>query len=214
MKIEKLNENKIRITLNMNDLKEKNIDFHSFMSNSIDSQTLFSDMLAKAEEEYGFITKDYKIMIEAIATIDGDFILTVTRMLPDIENDIFMNPKRKKVKINRKSIKLNREIAIYNFRSFDDFCDFCSSLDEKIVKEFKKIFTTSMLYLYNSNYYLVLTNITGNHNMLMKFCSQITEFAGYVHKSKLFNKKLSEYGKIIMNKNAINLCRKHFEKIN
>jgi len=70
MKIEKLNENKIRIILNLDDLKEKNIDFHSFMSNSIESQDLFLDMLDKAEEEIGFITKDYKLIIEAIATSD------------------------------------------------------------------------------------------------------------------------------------------------
>ena len=45
MKIEKLNENKIRITLDLNDLAEKDIDFHSFMSNPIESQNLFLDML-------------------------------------------------------------------------------------------------------------------------------------------------------------------------
>ena len=70
MKIEKLNENKIRIILNLDDLREKNIDFHSFMSNSLESQDLFLDMLDKAEEEVGFDTKDYKLIIEAIATSD------------------------------------------------------------------------------------------------------------------------------------------------
>ena len=59
MKIEKLNEDKIRITLDINDLKEKNIDFHSFMSNSISTQSIFVDMLKKAEKEVGFITKNY-----------------------------------------------------------------------------------------------------------------------------------------------------------
>ena len=67
MRIEKITENKIRIILNMNDLQEKNIDLHSFMSNSIESQDLFYDMLDKAEKEVGFKTKDYKLMIEALA---------------------------------------------------------------------------------------------------------------------------------------------------
>ena len=70
MKFEKLTENKIRITLNIEDLEEKNIDFHSFMSSSLESQDLFLDMLEKAEKEIGFITKDYKLIIEAIATSD------------------------------------------------------------------------------------------------------------------------------------------------
>lgn len=70
MKIEKITENKIRITLNVDDLREKNIDFHSFMSNSIEAQDIFFDMLKEAEEKVGFETKDYKILLEAMATLD------------------------------------------------------------------------------------------------------------------------------------------------
>lgn len=70
MKIEKLTENIIRITLNMDDLKERDIDYHSFMSNSIESQSIFLDMLDTAEKEVGFTTDDCRIMIEAIALKD------------------------------------------------------------------------------------------------------------------------------------------------
>lgn len=73
MKIEKLNENKIRITLNMEDLKERDIDYHSFMSNSIESQGIFLDMLSTAEKEVGFYTDDCRIMIEALALKDRTF---------------------------------------------------------------------------------------------------------------------------------------------
>lgn len=57
----------------MQDLEEKNIDLHSFMSNSIESQDLFYDMLDKAEKEIGFQTKDYKLMIEALAAPERKF---------------------------------------------------------------------------------------------------------------------------------------------
>ncbi len=70
MKIEKLNEDKIRITLNMEDLSERDIDYHAFMSNSIESQNIFFDMLDTADKEVGFNTDDCKIMIEAIALKD------------------------------------------------------------------------------------------------------------------------------------------------
>ncbi len=45
MKFEKLSENKIKITLTSQDLKDKNIDFHSFMSNTLEKQDLFWDIL-------------------------------------------------------------------------------------------------------------------------------------------------------------------------
>lgn len=68
MRIEKLTENKIRILLNLEDLKEHNINLHDFMANSPETQDLFLAMLDKAESEIGFITKNYKLMIEALAT--------------------------------------------------------------------------------------------------------------------------------------------------
>lgn len=51
MKFEKLSENKIRITLTVNDLKEKDINFHDFMSNPLESQDIFLDILKEAKEK-------------------------------------------------------------------------------------------------------------------------------------------------------------------
>lgn len=70
MRIEKLNENKIRIFLNLDDLKSKNINVHDFMSNSLESQEFFLDMLDTANAEVGFNTADYKLIIEALASSD------------------------------------------------------------------------------------------------------------------------------------------------
>ena len=75
MQIEKITENKIRIILNIQDLQEKNIDLHTFMSNSIETQDLFFYMLDKAEKEVGFETKDYKLMIEALAIPNRKFYI-------------------------------------------------------------------------------------------------------------------------------------------
>lgn len=104
MKIEKLSDDKIRITLNMEDLKENDIDFHSFMSNSIESQDLFLNMLEKAEREVGFDTKDYRVMIEALATSNGNFVLTVTRLNEEKTKSTY---KHKKVNIKRKTPNIN-----------------------------------------------------------------------------------------------------------
>lgn len=57
MKFEKVNDNKIRIILTYEDLINEDIDFHSFMSNSMDSQNVFLNILDKAEKEIGFVTR-------------------------------------------------------------------------------------------------------------------------------------------------------------
>lgn len=206
MKIEKLNEDKIQITLNLEDLKEKDIDFHTFMSNSIESQELFLDMLDKAKQEVGFITDDYKIMIEAIAMSNGSFILTVTRIVPDKER----KKNNLKVHIKRKCPSLNTSKAIYSFLSFEDFCEFCNTLSTAIISDINSFITNSVLYLYNNKYYLVLQEINLNYKSLKVFASLISEFGYFANSSELLESKLIEYGEIIIKENAISTCKKYF----
>ena len=208
MKIEKLNENKIRITLNIEDLNERNISMQSFMSNSIESQDIFMDMLDKADEEVGFNTDDCRIMIEALALKNGVFVLTITKFEHDTEKTPL---RRKNVHIKRKNPDINLEKTIYSFESFDSFCEFCNflsnTLEEIQILDFAK---ESSLYEYNSNYYLILSNINVNSKSLKYICSSITEFAHFVNSSELFESKIKEYGRLVIDKNAILTCMEYF----
>ena len=124
MKFEKLNENKIRITLSIRDLEEKDIDFHDFMSNSLESQDLFLDMLEEAEEKVGFKTRDCKVKIEALAMTENDFVLTITKIVPEGNKKTLYATPKKKPKVKRKLNSVNEVCLIYRFNSFDDYCNF------------------------------------------------------------------------------------------
>ena len=80
MKFEKINDDKIKVILNISDLSTQNIDFHSFMANPLSSQDFFSSILDTAKKETGFITKDYNIRIEILSLSNIDFIITLTRI--------------------------------------------------------------------------------------------------------------------------------------
>lgn len=207
MKIEKLTDNKIRITLNSADLEENNIDFHTFMSNSIESQKIFIDMLDKAEKEVGFITDDYRVMIEALFMSNGNFVLTVTRLETEKSNNTY---KKKKVNIKRKVCQINTEKAIYCFNTFDEYCAFCNFLNNNILKYMDDFADNISLFEYNSKYYLVISNIHINTNLLRTFCSSIIEFARFIEDASLFENKLIEYGNLIMKDHAIDTCIRHF----
>lgn len=208
MKIEKLNEDKIRITLNLKDLEDENIDFHTFMSNPIESQDIFLDMLEKAEKEVGFITDDYRLMIEALAMNDGNFILTVTRI--ETEKKERTCNKNKKVNYKRKATTISSDIAIYRFETFDDFCEFCTFANNGILHNLNNFAKSISLYSYNEKYYLVFSQINVNSNLLKIICSSITEFAHFVSESSLFINKLSEHGNLLIKDSAISTCLKHF----
>lgn len=202
MRFEKLNENKIRITLTNRDLAEENIDFHSFMSNSIETQDLFFEMLDKAEKEIGFVTKDYQIRIEALQVASGDFILTVTRGLPISD--------KKKIHIRRKKIESKSKQVIYGFNSFDDFCSFSALLNTQFA-HITNIAKSICLYEYKQNYYLNFCNINQDYPNLKKIFSIITEFAIFIDNADLFNSKLVENGKLLIKNNAIKTAIKYFK---
>ena len=204
MKIEKITENKIRIILNLDDLKAKNIDLHTLMSNSIESQSLFVDMLDEAEKEVGFYTKDSKILIEALASSDGNFIFTITKVLPE-------DNKRKGVRIRRKTANTNFKKAIYQFETFDEFCNFCLYIETTKLKGLTGFAKNSSLYLYDNTYFLILSDINLDYPDLKGFYASIAEFAKHVNHPESFEYRLVEYGKPIMKRNAINRCTKYFK---
>ncbi len=203
-------ENKIRITLDMNDLAEKHIDFHEFMSNPINSQSFFLDVLDQAEKEIGFITKDCQIKLEALATSSGNFVLTVTRILPSANTDSL----KRKVKVKRKStsnIKCNN-CAIFAFDTFDDFYDYGVSLTSNLSKKIEDLIGNTKLYLYNNTYYLIIDKLPDNLEFVKLFSSSLLEFGKFVSDSNTYKNKILECGEMVIKKNAILCCNNKFRK--
>lgn len=207
MRFEKLNEDKIRITLTNKDLEKKNIDFHVFMANPIESQDLFFDMLDEAEKKMGFVTKDYQIRLEAMQIAGGDFVITITRSLPEVQK----LPERKKIHIRRKKLdNFKTANAIYCFNNFEDFCSFSNFINCNNIA-YNNIAKNLSLYEYRDKYYLCISNINPNYSSARKLFSSITEFGSYVSNADLFKFKLMENGKIIMKNNALKTAIQYFK---
>lgn len=194
MKIEKLNENKIRITLNIEDLKQKDINFQEFMSNSIDSQEAFFDMLDQAEKEVGFSTENCKIHLEAIATPNNTFILTVTKE----------NYKQKKSK-NKSTYKNTHkhDCAIFIFKNINDFFDYKNSISKNLLLQINENIKNTSLYLLNDNFYLIADKIKNNNDFINTFCPKTLEFAEFVSDSKIYKNSIIEHGKILIKNKAL-----------
>lgn len=219
MKFEKLSENKIRITLTINDLKDKDIDFHDFMSNPLETQDLFLDILKEANEQIGFNTSDYKVKIEALAMIDGDFVVNVTRVSDSDRNSIptttiSTNSPKKRFTVRRKTVSPKSNQVVYKFDSFDDYCSFIQYLSQNNLCNAYVVAKKITLYTYENSYYLILINVNENYQNKLNFYSSIIEFGKYISNSTLFVSKLQECGKIVVKHNAIKTSLKHFESIN
>ena len=206
MKFEKLNENKIRITLTIQDLAEKEIDFHVFMSNSAEAQDVLLDMLEQAKKETGFDPEDYNLKVEALVMADTYFIFTITKLPPEEKSKI----SKRKFTVKRKNIVPSSTQAVYCFNSFDDFNDFLVFLSKNTLFNYKKLAKSITLYEYKEKYYLLMNNINTEFIDKIKFYTCITEFAKCVTNSKVFASKLKECGTLIMKNNALEIGFKHF----
>ena len=203
MKIEKLTENKIRIIFDYSDLKTKNINLKSLMTENLDRQDFFNSILEKAKNEIGFNTDGCKLLIEAFSTPDNVFVFTITRYLPD-------NISNKKLTVKRRSLNKTDKQALYKCNNFDTFCDFFKYLNSEYKYNLRLLSKNTYLYLYNNTYYFFMKNIISDEFAIKSFYSIASEFLTPVHYSSSFESKLLEYGKVIIKGNAIMTGIKYF----
>ena len=80
MKIEKINENQIKCTLNKNDLASRQIKVSELAYGTEKAKLLFQDMMQQAASEFGFHAEDLPLMIEAIPIPGGSIVLIITKV--------------------------------------------------------------------------------------------------------------------------------------
>ena len=200
MKIEKLAEDKIKITITIDDLAERNIDLYSFMYNSPESQDLFWDVMSEAEKEYGFNVDDSMIYVEASTSGGGNFtlIVTKTKEKPIVKLSTSKPaPNKENIKLKRKKIPAFLKDGLYKFASFEDVCSFCSSIDVREIVD-------STLYRLDDTYYLKASIIPA---------TLILEYASIVKYPLLVEARILEHGNVVIEKNAVETINQFLDYI-
>ena len=201
MKIEKLNENKIKITFDSEYLENNHVSIHSFMSNSIESQALFLTLLDAAEKEVGFITENYKISVEALTQNKDKFTLIISRFLEKASKSL-----KSRLHPHRKISSFDNVTALYRFDSFEIFSAFSDYIFHENPSILEFLNEKNSLYEYNNSYFLAIDKLYLEKQILFKITSLFSEFSEYIKISKNTFQKLKEVGKLLIEKNAIYSC--------
>ena len=197
MKIEKLAEDKIKITITVDDLEARNIDLDSFIYNSPASQDLFWDLMIEAEKKYGFDVNDSMIYVEASASNSGNFTFIVTKTEEKPPFKIHTQKYSKdSVKLKRKKIPYFYKNGIYKFETFDDVCAFCKNATNKNIEN-------TTLYSYDNKYYLKAGKIPA---------TAILEYAEIVKSTSLIESRIKEFGNLIIESDVVNTINMYFNK--
>lgn len=153
MQIKKINNDKLKIILNLNDLDEKNIDIDSFLANPIESQNLFFEILDLAEEKYDFDIENNKAIIEAISLDNNIFILTITKLRN--ETCTYVNTPK-----------------TYYFENINDLLNLYSVMKKNNIN-----FNTSYIYQFGNKYYFLLNEENKYlENLLLEFSYPLNNY--------------------------------------
>ena len=111
MRIEKINENKIRCTLTRDDLEVRHMKLSEIAYGSEKARSLFRDMMEQASHQFGFEADNIPLMIEAIPMPNECIILDITKVVifygEDINNDIYYVPVTKYLNNNENKDKID-----------------------------------------------------------------------------------------------------------
>jgi len=153
MQIKKVNNDKLKIILTLNDLDEKNIDIDSFLANPIESQNLFFEILDLAEEKFNFDIQNNKAVVEAISLDNNMFILTITKL----KNDFYT---------------YNNNSKIYCFETIEDLLSLYSVINNNNIN----IHSLNIFEFGNKYYFILNKENECLENFLLEFSYPLNSY--------------------------------------
>ncbi len=208
MKIERIDSNKIKITLSIDELESWNVDIDDLSYNTPEVQEMFWTMMKKAEVETGFYVDDSQLIIEAMPLHSDGFVIVITRVEEDedfesIHKYIKNRFKKSELRVKKKSKKIHSTILTYIFDDFDNVCDASIRLNSMYNGN-------SNLYNYKNYYYLLLTRNSSSDNSPEDVETILSEYGDKVENSSIIEGFLNEHGEKIIKNNAIETLNNYF----
>lgn len=181
MKIEKVEEHKIKVTLSESDLMYYNLNPKQITRNSPELHRFLFQIMENVRNQTGFNPYFGQIAVEAVSTNDG-MTLIISRISPET------NQKNKSKKIKATAVKRVLSRNRYFFDDFDNLCEAICKIDNEAHKK-------SALYKYNGQWYFILGECNffeKQHCILSEYCES---FGGGVCTESF----LSEHGELLAN---------------
>jgi len=208
MKIEKISESTIKVTISLNDLKERNVDLNTLNYNTPAAQEFFWDLMEQAEVQLGFNLSDSQLIIEPVPDSGNGYVITITRIDEDgdfesIQKYIKSRMRKSDLRVKKKSRKVCSALLIYAFKNIDDVCELAGKLENIYSGE-------STLYRCRDTYYLTLTRSGLVAANLKLFELMLNEYGTKVSNVSFFEGYLNEYGEKVIESGALNILKQYF----
>ncbi len=208
MKIEKISDNTIKVTVSYNDLEDKNIDLDTLNYDTPAAQEFFWELMEQAEEQLGFSLSDSQLVIEPVPNSNEGFEITITRIDEDgefesIHKYIKSRMKKSDLRIKKRGRKVSSTLMIYSFRKLNDVCELGGKLEKIYSGE-------STLYRQGDTYYLALSRSGLSQADLRLFGMILNEYGEKIANVNFYEGYLNEYGEKVIESNALEILKEFY----
>lgn len=203
-----INENKIKVMLTEQDLKDFEIDAEDLDYSNTDTKRMFWDILSRAKHSTGFDTDGQKVLVQLYPSRHGGCELFVTKIgeLCPADDGCMLSSKAAENHSEKRSSKLRlkaqterQESSVFLFEALSDLLCVCRRLAALGYDAQSSAYIDT-----NKRYYLFLEGIDTSGYIPLDAYSFISEF-GILENSKSSLCYLGEYGKLIAKNNAVAL---------
>ncbi|MBQ8733444.1 MAG: adaptor protein MecA [Anaerotignum sp.] len=215
MKIERISENQLKLTLTKDDLKERDIKLEDLISPSEKTQKLFRDIMEQALDEEDFVSENTPLMVEAVPMGTEGIMIIVTKVnnkdkKGNTAADLLQQAqetrrwKKKPLDTLEHAEEKNSDILIYSFPELDDVIRVSLRLDGGFKGE-------SSVYKNDGTYFLVLQGDTYTAEESSDELELVLKEYGQKHVSTPLAKYyLLEHGETIIADKAVKALAKTF----
>lgn len=220
MKFEKLSDNKIKITLTLDELVARKIDIKAIEKDSSIARNLFLDLISETDLHEDFLSSDSQLFIEAASDNNNLFIVTITKveLIPELKDYEGLTSKKsfkinKKTNTNKKSStsRLSKNTTndkenilykvssyIYEYETMDTIIDMCNTL--KVNDSFVG---KNTLYKFENKYFLIFSKYSVKNKKFLKTFSILSEYSNAYYNLDIFDASIKERAEIIIKDKAI-----------
>ncbi|REE94247.1 adapter protein MecA 1/2 [Paenibacillus taihuensis] len=201
MKIERLNQDKIRIFLTFDDLLERGIQKEDMWREIPKVHELFSEMMDQAYSELGFDASG-PLAVEVFALPAQGMVVIVTRGKVNGKNEDHIQEDENDEDVYEMEVTLEQsDIVLYAFRDIEDVISVCKQLKAA------ELIEDGRLYAYNGKYMLAFEPVGIE---LPRYHAIIALLAEYGEATSITTAVLDEYGKVIVPAKAVLEICTHF----
>ena len=206
MKVEKINNNKVKITLTFDELEKREIDINDIEKNSEIAKNLFMDLIEESNIDEEFEFEDSQLLIEACSDNNNLFVVTITKVdnIPDMRKYSLLEKKVKTSKKNNKNITTYKvDSYIYSFSSIDNILNLCeNSKNENL------FFGKNSLYKYDEKYFIIFATSSVKNKKFLKTFIFLSEYCENYYSYDIFSTAVKEKSKLIIENRALqSLCK-------